>query len=147
MAKKTQRARKRSPKAKPAAGEPTAHGLTGSAVADLFGDPLASVESCKRAARSLFMQISSRHGTEAAERIFATARPTDRRRKLIKEQIRTFYMIGKSQGWNLQETAKKLIDWNKEHKAGYDLQSEVAVKKAIRRLPEYVPTKKRRGKD
>jgi hypothetical protein len=115
-------------------------------VSDLFGDPLATVEGCRRAARSLFMQISSRHGTEATERIFATAGPTDRRRKLIKEQIRTFYMLGKNQGWNLRETAKRLIDWNDEHKVGYDLQSKTAVERAIRRLPEYVPTRKHRGK-
>ncbi len=56
-------------------------------------------------------------------------------------------MIGKSRGWNLQETAKTLIEWNNEHKAGFDLQSEAAVRRAIRRLPEYVPTKKHRGKD
>jgi hypothetical protein len=89
MAKKTQRASKRLPKAKPAAGEAaTAHSLTGSAVTDLFGsaapskapsafallgpavDPFTEKAHCRGSARNLFDKIKEHHGIDFARQLF-----------------------------------------------------------------------------
>jgi hypothetical protein len=133
MAKKTQRARKRLPKAEPAAGEAaTANSLTGSAVTDLFGssapsnapgafaslasavDPFANEQHCRYSARTLFDKIKEHHGIDLARRIFkslSAPRKRETPKRLRDLMLLDTYEMLQSQypGWG-RERAARYID-------------------------------------
>jgi hypothetical protein len=155
MAKKTQRARKRLPKAKPAAGEATAHSLTGSAVTDLFAppapssapgafaflasavDPFTDKEHCWGSAVNLFSKIEQHHGVEAAKRMFlALAAPSDRQRQTVEgAMLWVTYEIFRKQhkGLGLKKAAKLISKWF-ELGGGNDLPTPDTVLQRLKRL-------------
>jgi hypothetical protein len=147
MAKRT-----KEPEQAKRAGEELARGGAAPGASDLglgdFKHPLDTVEGCEGYVQRLYFEITSRHGTKTANRIFdAWGTPPGRvRQRFEKVMLWSWFEIGKNQGLSLKEIATKLHEINKTvpREDRYGGQSVGAIVRAIERLPQYVPKAKHR---